>query len=124
MKTNLFAHNTMQEEADRVDPFRVIPRTGSLGRLCDVLGRNRCSTQPIALEVSTVTTVGVPGAGRNRFFASRGGPSFFPSREGEDFDPRQALDQLNGGTALQSSLFSKTWSGSFNTALHDRYAVF
>ncbi|KAI2505549.1 Protein of unknown function (DUF1501) [Fragilaria crotonensis] len=124
-KTYLFAHNTMQEEADRVDPFRVIPRTGILGRLCDVLGRNGYSTQPIAVEVSTVATVGMPGAGRDRFFASRGGPSvFYPSREGEDFDPRQALNQLNGGTSLHSSLFGETWSSSLNTALHDSEAMF
>ena len=124
-KTYLFAHNTMQEEADRVDPFRVIPRTGILGRLCDVLGRNGYTTQPIAVEVSTVATVGMPGAGRERFFASRGGPSlFYPSRDGEDFDQMLALDQLNGGTALHSSLFGETWSASLKTALHDSEAMF
>ncbi len=53
MKNNLFAHNTMQEKADCVDPFRVIPSTGGLGRLCDVLGRNGYSTQPIAVSVDT-----------------------------------------------------------------------
>jgi hypothetical protein len=49
-QTKLFAHNTMQEEARRMDPFDSVPDTGILGRMCDVLLANGHKPQPITVS--------------------------------------------------------------------------
>jgi hypothetical protein len=50
--TQLFAHNTMQVEAQRVDPFDGAPGTGLLGRLCDALVGKGFRAQPITVSDS------------------------------------------------------------------------
>ena len=49
-QTELFAHNMMQAEAQRIDPFNFAPDTGILGRLCDILRTNGYNPQPISVS--------------------------------------------------------------------------
>ena len=49
-RTELFAHNTMQQEAQRIDPWDSAPGTGILGRMCDVLLDKGYNPQPITVS--------------------------------------------------------------------------
>ena len=117
-KTNLFAHNTMQEEAQKIDPFNRAPGTGVLGRMCDVLTDKGFNAKPITLADATVATVGVPGnAVAPLFVSAKGTSEFNPTPRREAFDPRPYMNELNDATELQSSVFGETWSSRLNQAL-------
>jgi uncharacterized protein (DUF1501 family) len=119
-KTQLFAHNEMQLQAQRVDPFDGMPGTGVLGRMCDVLSQKDFNAQPITIEDASVATFGVPGEGVDPLFVSSSGTNEFdPKPESETFDHRAYLDKLNGANELQSSVFGETWSRELHRALHD-----
>lgn len=118
--TNLFAHNTMQEEARKNDPFDGAQGTGVLGRMCDRLGDKGFNAKPITLADATIATVGVPGAGDDPLFLSTSGSSSYNTKpRTETFDPRPYLETLNDATELQSSLFGETWSSRLTKALAD-----
>jgi hypothetical protein len=50
-RTDLFAHNTMQSQAQRVDPWDKSPNTGILGRMCDSLLQNGYKCQSITVSI-------------------------------------------------------------------------
>lgn len=124
-RTQLFAHNAMQFEAQRIDPFETSPGTGFLGRMCDVLNTNGFNAQPITIQDATVATVGVPGASSvgPLIVSPSGNSEFIPKPSSDTFDPRPYLDELNDETMLQSSLYGETWSRELQTALHDNEAL-
>jgi uncharacterized protein (DUF1501 family) len=123
-RTQLFAHNEMQAEAQRIDPFDGAPGTGVLGRMCDVLNAKGFYAQPITVEDATVATVGAPGSLVDPLIVSSyGANEFDPKPEGEDFDPRPFMDQLNDATEFHSSLYAETWSKRLQKALHDNEAL-
>jgi uncharacterized protein (DUF1501 family) len=123
-KTQLFAHNTMQQEARKVDPLNGMPGTGVLGRMCDVLTDKGFNAKPITIDSASIATVGVPGAAVDPLFVSSGGTSTFnPKPLRELFDPRPFIDQLNDATELQSSVFGETWSQQLNQALFDNQVI-
>lgn len=123
-RTPLFSHNSMQEEAQKVDPFDGAFGTGVLGRMCDTLQKKGYNVQPITVEDATVATVGSPGSAVDPLIVSPYGANpFNPLPNGETFDPRPYLDQLNNATSLQSSLFGETWSRRLQTALFDNEAL-
>jgi len=122
--TQLFAHNTMQKEAQQVDPFQRAPGTGVLGRMCDVLSTVGFSAQPVTIDDASVATVGVPGAGVDPLLVSSYGTKEFNAKPpSEAFNPRPYLDQLNDATELQSSLYGETWSNMLQNALYDNQAL-
>ena len=124
-RTALFAHNTMQGEAQKVDPFDVVDGTGVLGRMCDTLGKKGYMVQPITVDDASVATVGKPGAaaGYPLIVSPYGTSAFNPLPKGETFDPRPYLDALNNATRLQSSIYGETWSQRFHTGLLDNAAI-
>ncbi|KAI2490759.1 Protein of unknown function (DUF1501) [Fragilaria crotonensis] len=110
-KTSLFGHDTMQAEAQKVDPFDGAPGTGILGRMCDVLKRLTYTPQPITVQDATIATVGVPGASVDPLTVSPYETNDFnPTTEGETFDPVPHLKRLNDATTLQSSLYGNVVS--------------
>lgn len=119
-KTSLFAHNTMQEEARKTDPFSTAPGTGVLGRMCDKLEDKGFSTQPITLNDASIAIMGVPEKAVDPLvMSSTGLLEFNPKPSQETFDPRQILDKLNDETELHSSLYGETWSSRLSKALSD-----
>lgn len=123
-KTQLFAHNAMMEEVQKIDPFEGKPGTGVLGRMCDILSNQGFNAQPITIEDATVATVGVPGAGVDPLIVSPYGTNEFTPRPSADtFEARAFIEQLNDATELQSSLYGETWSRGLQTALHDNQAL-
>lgn len=59
--TELFAHDAMQEEAQKLDPFDRTGTTGLLGRMCDILTEKGFSTKPITIQDASLATLGLPG---------------------------------------------------------------
>jgi hypothetical protein len=138
-RSELFAHNTMQQEAQRIDPWDTVQGTGVLGRMCDNLSAKGYSPQPITVrrqeidllviaclsknailfsfcleiqvEDATVATVGVPGESIEPLIVSEDGlTEFAPQAEGGDFDVRDFVEELNAATKLHISLFGETFS--------------
>jgi len=119
-KTQLFAHNAMQEEAQKVDPFDGAPGTGVLGRMCEVLNQKGFHAQPITVDTASVATVGSPGSATDPLFVSPfAATKFDPRPDGETFDPRPYLDELNEAVDIQSSLYGETYSKRLQKALFD-----
>eukprot|EP00538_Stauroneis_constricta_P006114 CAMPEP_0119557550 /NCGR_PEP_ID=MMETSP1352-20130426/9190_1 /TAXON_ID=265584 /ORGANISM="Stauroneis constricta, Strain CCMP1120" /LENGTH=2298 /DNA_ID=CAMNT_0007604673 /DNA_START=349 /DNA_END=7245 /DNA_ORIENTATION=+ len=119
-RTDLFAHNTMQNEAQRIDPWDTTPGTGILGRVCDVLSQNGFNPQPITIEDSSVATVGVPGASVPPLIMSaEGTEEFNPKPENDVFDVSQHIAQMNQHTDMHSSVFAETWSHGLQKAIFD-----
>lgn len=136
--TELFAHNKMQEEAQRVDPWGTSPGTGVLGRLNDKLisgvsidvclcfdGSNGYfpqgfSSQSISIEEASIAAVGVPGGSVSPLIISESGMSRFnPTPPGYSFNVSDHVGYMTGTTELHSSLFAETWSSSFQRAFDD-----
>jgi len=123
-KTQLFAHNAMIEEAQKIDPFSGMPGTGVLGRLCDVLNNKGYNCQPITIEDANAATIGVPGSAVEPLFVSAYGSSEFnPGYNDTSFDPRPYIDQINEANELQSSLFGETWSQRLAKSLSDNQVL-
>jgi uncharacterized protein (DUF1501 family) len=123
-KTALFGHNTMQDEAQKIDPYDGAPGTGILGRMCDVLKRMMYTPQPITVQDATIATVGVPGAAVDPLTVSPYKTNEFnPTTKGETFNPIPHLKKLNDATTLQSSLYGETWSQRLQKALFDNQAI-
>lgn len=118
-ETQLFAHNTMQLEAQKIDPYSGAPGTGVLGRMVDVLLSKGYAAKPITVDSSSVATVGVPGNGTDPLFvSSRGAFEFNPGKRGE-FEIGSFITEVNEATEKSSGLFGETWSSRLQLALKD-----
>jgi uncharacterized protein (DUF1501 family) len=123
-KTSLFGHNTMQEEAQKVDPFDGAPGTGILGRVCDALKQKGFSSQPITVQDATIATVGVPGSGAEPLLVSAYDTTKFnPSLSSESFSLKPHVKVLNNLTHSQSSLYGEVWSNRLLKALNDNESI-
>ena len=119
-RTALFGHNTMQDEAQKVDPFDGAPGTGVLGRMCDILKKKGYNPQPITVQDASIATVGVPGAAVDPLIVSPyDSNKFNPLSNGETFTTLPHVGRLNNATAFQSSVFGETWSRRLQKALFD-----
>jgi uncharacterized protein (DUF1501 family) len=110
-KSTLFAHNSMQAEALKVDPFERFPSSGFLGRLSDYLIQAGFVAVPISVEDVTIATAGIPGR-RSRVLSvsSSETTDFNPKPAKEFYNPQPHLEDLNSRSHLQSSIFGKKWS--------------
>ena len=123
-KTSLFGHNTMQDEAQKIDPFDNAPGSGILGRVCDILKRKGFSPQPITVQDASVATVGLPGVEFDPLLISAYETARFnPSTAGEAFDLKPYVKVLNNITQSQSSLYGEVWSSRLVKALNDNEAI-
>ena len=120
--TQLFAHNAMQEEAKRVDPFDKQPGTGVCGRAADLLQGVGYSVNKITIDNPAVSVVGNPGLSPTPLTVSRRGATTFNERprEEEYFDLEKYAFNLNSATdAQKSSVFAETWSNEFASGVHN-----
>jgi len=115
-QTELFAHNTMQEEGQRVDPLDTAPDTGMLGRMCDILMDKGYNPHPITIEDTYVATTGGRGNSASPVVLQGGQPSTFaPGPNGEDMRYHSA--RMNDETSQESSIFGETWSSRMHEAI-------
>jgi uncharacterized protein (DUF1501 family) len=122
-RTELFAHNTMQQEAQKIDPFDGAPATGVLGRMCDILTEKGFTTKPITIQEASLATLGSPGKSPDLLAVSSKGATVFNPRTTNEykngFNPLDPMEELNAETDLHSSVFGETWSSRLHTALND-----
>ena len=103
----LFAHNHMQRETKRVDPYTANQGTGVLGRMTDVLARGGHNVGSFSVDRYSVALVGKPGASEPPIIMSRNGIS-----EMYLDDTEADLRKLHNNSDVDSGIFAESWSSS------------
>ncbi|KAL7569362.1 hypothetical protein ACA910_010449 [Epithemia clementina (nom. ined.)] len=117
-ESTLFAHNSMQQEVKRVDPFDAQPGTGVLGRLSDVLSGRGYQPNSFSIDVASVAVTGYVGVSISPTVVNRNGVISFHPRPSGEADIKVEAQLLNGGHDLWSSnIFGEAWSNRFARAL-------
>jgi len=107
--TQLFAHNWMQREAERVDPLKEADGTGILGRIADALNKKGRSVGTFSIERNTISLIGTPGLTSTPFILSRSGVSKFNNRASSE-SMEADIAAINNATAPESGVFGDYWS--------------
>lgn len=115
-RTQLFAHNHMQREAQRVDPYDTQSGTGIIGRMSDSLTRQGYNVGSFSIERGSVSLIGKPGVSPAPSIVDRGGVSPFNENPSTD-NMMDHITALNEGSTVNSGVFSETWSDHVLTAL-------
>lgn len=122
--TQLFAHNFMQEAAQRIDPLKAEDGTGVLGRMRDALTRKGLNVGAFSIDVNSISLIGQPGVTPTPMIISNSGATQFneaPSSASMD----GAINLLNGETKAESGVFAEQYSDvllkslSHNQLLYD-----
>ncbi len=110
----LFAHNLMQREAKRVDPYNDSSGTGVIGRMADVLSDFGHNAQGFSVDRYSVALVGSPaGVGPPMIVNGAGVPQFYIGDK-----VKNAVKPLHNKTSLDSGFFADTWSDEMNRAFN------
>ena len=105
--TQLFAHNHMQRETKRIDPYDTSSGTGVLGRMTDVLTREGHNVGSFSVDRFSVALVGKPGVSGSPMIVNRNGvPTVYLD------DTKAILPHLHNITQSDSGYFAETWSTS------------
>jgi len=112
-KTQLFAHNHMQQESKRIDPLDRAKGTGVLGRLSDVLTRKGHTVGSFSVDRFSIALVGVPGVTNAPIIVNRDGVSEFYISD----NIKTLIKSLHNSTSADSGFFAETWSSSFFDSL-------
>ena len=116
--TRLFAHDTMQEEAKRLDPMDVGVGTGVLGRLSDALAKRGYQPSSISIDESSIAVTGTTGTALSPTIVGRDGVAEFNKRPSGEADIRTEAEKLNRGHVMSSSnVFGELWSARLSRAL-------
>jgi len=122
-QTQLFAHNAMQEESKKVDPYDTAIGTGVLGRAKDVLTNNGHAVNSLAIDGGSIAIEGVPGVSRSTTIVGRRGVNTFASNKASEedyFDIESYAKDLNAESDGQtSSIHGETWSQQFLTGIFE-----
>ena len=110
--TQLFAHNHMQREAKRVDPYDISSGTGVLGRMSDVLTRKGMNVGSFSVDGFSVALAGLPGVSTSPFIVGRNG---VPEVHIDDIS--EDLNKLHNISQIESGIFADTWSSSLMESL-------
>lgn len=104
--TQLFAHNHMQRETKRIDPYDSFDGTGVIGRMSDVLSRIGHNVGSFSANAFSVALVGEPGVSETPMIVNRDGvPDLFMSGELE-----KMVLSLHNSTPSDSGFFGEMWS--------------
>ncbi|KAL3923152.1 MAG: hypothetical protein SGILL_001820 [Bacillariaceae sp.] len=122
-RTQLFAHNAMQLETQKVDPYNEVSGTGALGRAKDILHANGLNVDALNIDLSSISLDGAPGASSAPYVVPRSGMNNFADRpvknaeqwwnynRGEDyFNIEQYSSDLNSEADGFSGMFADLWS--------------
>lgn len=120
-KTQLFAHDAMQEESKKVDPYDTAPGTGVLGRAAGVLGSLGYNVNSLSIDNPSIAVDGVPGEAPAPLIVNRGGAkSFNPGQSDQNYwNVNEYMERLNNKTSSQGSIYGETWSDTFMTGVTD-----
>ena len=106
-QTQLFAHNHMQREAKRVDPYDTNSGTGVLGRVADVLTKNGNNVGSFSVDRYSIALIGKPGMSDAPMIVNRNG---VPDKYLDDIS--DYIPNLHKETTADSGYFGETWSAS------------
>eukprot|EP00934_Nitzschia_sp_Nitz4_P009264 Nitzschia sp. Nitz4//scaffold316_size20630//7257//13186//NITZ4_008656-RA/size20630-snap-gene-0.2-mRNA-1//1//CDS//3329547514//9254//frame0 len=122
--STLFAHNHMQEEAQRVDPHDMYPGTGALGRAKDILGANGHVVNSIAIDSAAVVLDGQSPTERAAFTVQRTGAPLFAERpeSEQSFDVEAYTRRLNAEGGMFTNIFGELWSSQLVGAM-DQFSL-
>jgi uncharacterized protein (DUF1501 family) len=111
-RTQLFAHNAMQDETKKIDPYDIRTGTGVLGRAKDKLKLNGHIVDGMNIDQASILLDGVPGASDTSFVVPRGIVSTFARRPTTEnyFDFEGHANDINGKVDGFSGMFADTWS--------------
>ena len=110
--TRLFAHNHMQRESQRIDPYNTNMGTGVLGRMTDVLAQNGHNIGSFSVNGFSVAPTGRPGVTSTPIIVDRSG---FPEIHLDDI--RDVMPKLHNATQFDSGIFAETWSSSLRESI-------
>ena len=118
-----FAHDAMQAEVQRIDPYNEISRTGFLHRVSETLNSEAYGFQAQTISINSLNRAvqGDDATSPSRpLVVGESGPQTFNERPAtEQFDPRQKIEELNGANHISSNIFGDYWSDSFMRALDE-----
>jgi len=118
-KTQLFAHNTMKAESQRLDPYAKVASTGVLGRMMDELQNLDYKVNAIAIDDSPVVLKGRVGESPPLITAKQEGSLTFDPypwsmrRTWSKVDLFPHIQELNNVTTIDSSVYGETWASDF-----------
>ena len=112
-KSQLFAHNSMQQESKRVDPYDVIGGTGVVGRIADALAGKGHNSGFFSIDRFSVALVGRPGINTPPMTVRRNGLSPIYLKDKVE----EPMLKLHNKTLLDSGFFAETWSNAFIQSL-------
>ncbi len=123
--TKLFAHNTMQQELKRVDPFDTTAGTGVMGRIRDALTKKGINSGSLAIDGNSIALTGYPGVSTPTSIIGNGGISQFDKRQTyretslpqDDFHAK--VLGMNSATESDSGFFAETWSSVLTRSLSE-----
>lgn len=110
-ETQLFAHNRMQEEAQRVDPMKEEWGTGWIGRIRDNLeNKQGKSVGAFSVAGAQIALIGPRGEVETPMVISGSGiTKFDPSPTYANMS--EAIDMINGKTTSDSGAMAEWYSG-------------
>lgn len=116
-ETRLFAHNFMQQAAQRVDPLKKEDATGILGRMRDALTRKGLSVGAFSINARSISLIGEPGLTASPMILTGNGiTTFNEAPSSENMDATIAL--LNGKTnATSTGVFGDWYSDTLVKSL-------
>ena len=120
--SQLFAHDTMQNELQRIDPFDQVISTGILRRISQRLNNSTYGyqSQTISLNFLNPSVYGNDEHSPRSLVVSQDGPQKFNERpKTEHFDPLDQIKSLNGPNYITSNMFGDFWSDAFMRALDE-----
>lgn len=118
-KAQLFAHNSMEDEAAFVDGFRENVGTGVLGRMLDVLQQQDFGVSAVAMDRHGPILDGNSKFGRPADVIKRSGIDKFydnvgsPSNALTNDEMKDAFKDLNGNVKSNSGKYADHWSQAF-----------
>lgn len=108
----LFAHNHMVRETNRIDPYDISSGTGVLGRMTDVMSRAGHEIGSFSVDGLSVALVGKPGVTKAPVIVGRRGvPSVYLD------ETSSVLSKLHNESETESGIFAETWSSSMMEAI-------
>ena len=124
-KTQLFAHNKMQEELKKVDPFDLSLGTGVLGRAKDVLTRKGHVVNSLSIDESTIALEGTPSISIESVVVGRKGAKKFALRPRDEnyFDIEKYALELNAESDEHSNIHADSWSKEFAAGMRDGSSI-
>lgn len=115
-ETQLFAHNWMQNAAQRTDPLKKKDGTGTLGRIRDILTNDGLTVGAFSLNGNSISLIGEPGVTASPMILSGNGISPFNSAPSSP-DMDDAIASLNGKTKAESGVFGEWYSDTLTKSL-------